>query len=593
MKKQAIAVLLGMQALCAGGLTVAVSFGSAAAAEAQQSLFLAYPPTNHKTAAARIFLIGTAPAAGEVLINGEAIARSPAGHFAPSFPLQVGENRFRIRWRDREIVRVITRTVSQPQVPQGAAFAPNSLVPSRNIARLSGESICFSAIAPTNATVSVRLGSQTIPLSPQPAAVQLPPNSAVLTGHNQPTAAATPYQGCAIASQAGNLGTPIFQLTLNGQTISQSKEGAVTILSPVDLDVVEVTAEAGVARTGPSTNYSRLTPLPKGTRAAVTGREEGWLRLDYGAWIKESETRLLPGSVPPQATIRSVLSRQGDGAAEIIFPLTVPVPISVRQGDSTFTLTLHNATAQTDTIWLDDNPLIQRLDWQQTEPGTIEYTFHLKPEGQWGYDLRYEGTSLVLSLRYPPQQSNNPALPLSGISVLLDPGHGGQEFGARGPNGYPEKDANLAIAQLLQAELKRLGATVYMTRETDIDVSLGDRMAAIDRLKPTIALSIHYNALPDDGDAIATAGVGMFWYNTQAHNLAVFLHNYLVETLDRPSYGVFWNNLALTRPHSSPAVLMELGFMINPTEFEWIVDEGERKKLAGAIAQGIVAWLGQ
>lgn len=593
MKKQAIAVLLGMQVFCAAGLAAAESFGSAAAAEARQSLFLAYPPPNHQTAAARIFLIGTAPAAGEVLINGEAIARSSAGHFAPSFPLNVGENRFRIRWRDREIVRVITRTVNQPQVPQGAAFAPNSLVPARNMARLPGESICFSAIAPTNATVSVQLGRETIPLSPQPAAVQLPPNSAVLTGHNQPTAAATPYQGCAIASQAANLGTPTFQLSLNGQTVSQAGEGAVTILSPVELDVVEVTAEAGVARTGPSTDYSRLTPLPKGTRAAVTGREEGWLRLDYGAWIKESETRLLPGAVPPQAKIRSVLSRQGDGAAEIIFPLTVPVPISVQQGDSTFTLTLHNATAQTDTIWLDDSPLIKRLDWQQTEPGTIEYTFHLKTEGQWGYNLRYEGTSLVLSLRYPPQQSNNPALPLAGISVLLDPGHGGREFGARGPNGYPEKDANLAIAQLLQAELKRLGAKVYMTRETDIDVSLGDRMAAIDRLQPTIALSIHYNALPDDGDAMQAAGIGMFWYNTQAHDLAVFLHNYLVEKLDRPSYGVFWNNLALTRPHSSPAVLMELGFMINPVEFEWIANEEERQKLAGAIAAGIVAWLGQ
>jgi len=169
------------------------------------------------------------------------------------------------------------------------------------------------------------------------------------------------------------------------------------------------------------------------------------------------------------------------------------------------------------------------------------------------------------------------------------------------------RDLKMRIPGLGGKILERLGAEIKVLSGDKIFAAFeqgtidaaewknphADRMAAIDRLKPTIALSIHYNALPDDGDAIATAGVGMFWYNTQAHNLAVFLHNYLVETLDRPSYGVFWNNLALTRPHSSPAVLMELGFMINPTEFEWIVDEGERKKLAGAIAQGIVAWLGQ
>jgi len=72
--------------------------------------------------------------------------------------------------------------------------------------------------------------------------------------------------------------------------------------------------------------------------------------------------------------------------------------------------------------------------------------------------------------------------------------------------------------------------------------------------------------------------------------LAMFLHNYLVAKLNRPSYGVFWNNLAMTRPAVAPSVLMELGFMINPEEFEWIVNQTEQKKLAEAIAQGITEW---
>ena len=71
----------------------------------------------------------------------------------------------------------------------------------------------------------------------------------------------------------------------------------------------------------------------------------------------------------------------------------------------------------------------------------------------------------------------------------------------------------------------------------------------------------------------------------------VTLYNYLVENLGRPSYGVYWNNLALTRPSVAPAVLMELGFMINPYEFEWITDEQEQQKLARAIANGVVAWV--
>jgi len=54
---------------------------------------------------------------------------------------------------------------------------------------------------------------------------------------------------------------------------------------------------------------------------------------------------------------------------------------------------------------------------------------------------------------------------------------------------------------------------------------------------------------------------------------------------------VFWNNLALTRPSVAPAVLLELGFMINPVEFEWIVNSREQKKLAHTLADGIVQWV--
>ncbi|MEL7227347.1 MAG: N-acetylmuramoyl-L-alanine amidase, partial [Cyanobacteria bacterium J06576_12] len=111
--------------------------------------------------------------------------------------------------------------------------------------------------------------------------------------------------------------------------------------------------------------------------------------------------------------------------------------------------------------------------------------------------------------------------------------------------------------------------------------------------EPTMALSIHYNALPDAGNALERQGIGMFWYYPQAHGLATFLHDYLVDELDRESYGVFWNNLALTRPSVTPSVLVELGFMINPEEFEWITDGDSQQELARTFAEGVEAWISQ
>ncbi len=624
-------------------------------AKAERSLSVVYPPTNHQTTSERIFLIGSAPPMGEVLVNGKPIARSQAGHFAPTFPLQLGDNLFTLQFQNQQVQIKVKRLASTPEPPVGLAFGKDSLTPTVDIAKLPGELICFGAIAPPNAQILVNLGTQRIALWPQPQSVQLPANSALLTGQNQPLpqSAALNYQGCTTlpldtnSLKHGNiLGgviipapsptpplpqaypdrsgldrtgvLPEFELTLNGKITTQKGTGRITVLSPAQLEVVEVAADEGVARTGPGTDYSRLTPLPKGTRAAVTGREGEWLRLDYGGWINSKETQLWPGAVPPRSLIRSVLSRQISGATEFVFPLQVPVPVSVQQSERTLTLTLYNTTAQTDVIRLDNDPIISRLDWQQlpSSIGGVQYTFNFKSAQQWGYKLRYEGTSLVLSLRHPPEKRAGGAegaggageeisisdpkslsqnrltrhFPLSGIKILLDPGHGGAETGAIAPTGYPEKDINLLISKLVREQLKQRGAIVYMTREEDKDVSLAERVATIDKIAPAIAISIHYNALPDGGDAINTKGLSAFWYHPQAHSLAMFLHNYLVKKLNRPDYGVYWNNLALTRPASAPSVLLELGFIINPDEFEWIVNPQEQQKLAVAIAQGITLW---
>ncbi|MEH1976575.1 MAG: N-acetylmuramoyl-L-alanine amidase [Nostoc sp.] len=575
------------------GLVILGCILTSSVALAEPSLIVVFPQTNYQTSAQKIFFLGTAPPDGQVLINSKPITRSKAGHFSPSFPLQLGENLFTVRRQNQELKIKVIGLNASPELPQGVAFAKDSLTPAVDIARLPGEVICFGAIAPPNANVSVTLANQTIALSPQPQQAQLPSNLAALTGQNQPHAQSSVgnYQGCTTVATAADLGKPQFQLTLDGKTITQPGSGKIEILSRSQLPISEVTVESGVARTGPSTDYSRLTPLPKGTRATVTGREGEWLRLDYGAWINSKETRILPGAVPPQTIIRSVGYRQLPSATEIVFPLQVPVPVSVQQSEQTLALTLYNTTAQTDIIRLDDNPLIYRLDWQQEAPGQVKYTFNLKKAQQWGYKLRYDGTTLVLALRHPPKIGNTRRKPLANFKIVLDPGHGGKETGASGPTGYLEKDVNLVVSKLLRDDLVKRGATVVMTREDDREVSLVERQAIISREEPAIAISIHHNSLPDDGDAEKTKGFGAFWYQPQAHNLAIFLQNYVVKKLGRPSYGVFWDNLALTRPTAAPSVLLELGFMSNPDEFEQVVNPEEQKKMAKAIAQGITEWL--
>ncbi|MGL6343997.1 MAG: N-acetylmuramoyl-L-alanine amidase [Waterburya sp.] len=596
-------------------LIIGGMMGTCLSVQAESPLSVVYPPKEHQTTAEKIFFIGTASPQDTVLINGKPIKnRSSSGHFAPSLPLKIGENIFTIRHQKQEIKIKVYRLSEQPEIPKKLAFGDDSLTPGVDIARLPNEPICFGAIAPPDTNVSVQIGQSKVLLLPQVESVDLPANSAVLTADNNPVTKTdiSKYEGCTSLDIPRNYGKPLFELKKDGETITQKGQGDVTILAPQDIEVVEVIADEGVARTGASSDNSRLTPLPKGTRGRITGKEGEWLRLDYGGWIQETETKPVLGNILPQSIIRGITARQVNAATEVIFPLQLPVPVEVKQDETSITLSLYNTIAQTDTIRFDADPMIKRLDWQQVSPNQIDYTFELHGQQQWGYDLRYEGTSLIFSLRHPPkatllsnlrtikyQEGNliesqvntiNPQQPLEGIDILLDPGHGGKESGAKGPTGYPEKDINLLVSKLVEQELNKLGATVYLTRKKDIDLSLDERVAMIDKVKPDLAVSIHYNALPDNGDAENTQGISTFWYNTQAHAPAMFLHKYLVTKLNRPDYGTYWNNLALTRPHTAPSILLELGFMINPEEFEWITNAQEQQKLAKAIAQGIQAW---
>ncbi|ABB56746.1 N-acetylmuramoyl-L-alanine amidase [Synechococcus elongatus] len=554
-------------------------------------LQVVYPADQQKTQADRIFLIGTADPRQTVTINGQLIQRSPAGHFAPSFPLQLGPNQFELRSGDQRLTLTVIRQAAQPALAPGTLLA--DLQPQQTIAVSPGQPVCFSAIAVPQAQIQVQIGSLQLPLQGQ-AIAPLPSNSAVLIGQNQPDRPAPiqRYEGCTTALAAGFQGQPQFQIQAGDRRLTQAAPGSVTVWPAQPYRVATVTAPEAIARTGPSTDHSRLTPLPQGTQAQVLGQTGEWLQLAYGGWMRTSEARLTTSAALPRSQVRSASFQSRDRWLEFRVPLNRPAPLRLEQQGDRLTLQLYETTAQTDTIRLSTDPWLRSFRWEQARPGEVTYHLQLASQQQWGYRLRYDGNILVLSIRKPPTISQSRLQqPLRGLRIYLDPGHGSAEdLGARGPDGTPEKDVTLTVSNLLRDRLQQLGAAVLMSRKGDEDIWPQERAAQIQALEPDIALSLHYNALPDAGDAEGTQGIGAFWYQDQSQDLARSLHDSLVSRLQRPSYGIFWNNLALTRPTVAPSVLLELGFMINPREFEWIVDLDAQSQLVEAIAQGLVDW---
>ncbi len=410
------------------------------------------------------------------------------------------------------------------------------------------------------------------------------------------------YLSCAIARATGTTEQPIFRQQSN-TPVSVKPLVAIApspnqTLAPANLEVAEVRANDTIARTGPSSSYDRATPLPKGTKATVVKRQEGdnngqkvvWIQLDYGGWVNTADLKLSTG-VAPHSLIQNVRSQNRPGNTDILFPLQVPVPLVIEQADKTLKLTLYNTTATHNLVKLSNNPIVDRVEWKPIAPQQVEYTFTYKSHQQWGYKYRYDGNNLILSLRHPPAIAKQSSRPLAGVKILLDPGHGGSDSGAVGANGYTEKEATLFAAKLLANELFSQGATVYLTRETDKSVSLDERRRIIESLEPTLSLSVHYNSLPTGSDPAKAKGFSVFWYHAQAQGLATFLDTYVTQVGARPQYGVIWDNLALARPAAAPAVLLELGFISNPEEFQWISDPQAQQQMAKTLASGITQWL--
>ena len=184
--------------------------------------------------------------------------------------------------------------------------------------------------------------------------------------------------------------------------------------------------------------------------------------------------------------------------------------------------------------------------------------------------------------------------PLDGVTVCVDPGHGGYDGGAYGVSGTPEKDINLAVAQALSEALERRGAQVILTRTTDTALADAgqerkrrDLQARVDAATDAdIFLSIHMN----EYRAAAESGPQVFYRKGQADSrlLAGFLQQSMNAALSptRPR-SAHTGEYYLLEHLAIPAVLVECGFLSNPAEEQKLLDADYQRRVAESIAEGV------
>src|SRR5213080_678088 len=167
--------------------------------------------------------------------------------------------------------------------------------------------------------------------------------------------------------------------------------------------------------------------------------------------------------------------------------------------------------------------------------------------------------------------------------VVIDAGHGGFDRGGIPGQRVPEKTMALDVAQRLKAVLTAYGYRVVMTRDSDVFVPLGTRVAIANSYRDAIFVCIHFNAAPRR----SANGIETYFYSSQSLPLASAIHYYVAGGAPTPNRGVRRRGFYVLRKTTIPAVLVECGFLTNATEANFAQSSDYRQKLAEEIGRGI------
>ena len=232
----------------------------------------------------------------------------------------------------------------------------------------------------------------------------------------------------------------------------------------------------------------------------------------------------------------------------------------------------------------------------------------------------------------PPPAPTAPVEAAGVRTVVIDPGHGGEEVGAKGPGGTLEKDVTLAIGRKLRSAVTNgLGLQAFLTRDKDQEVALDDRTAFANNYKADLFVSIHANAsaargahgsevyflsyqasdeesrrlASSEGGEIARGGSEpapssdlalILWDMAQAEHLeessalATRINEELAEVTGSQGRGIKQAPFRVLVGAGMPAVLVEIAFISNAEEERLLTSDAYQNKVVAALVRGIARY---
>ena len=174
------------------------------------------------------------------------------------------------------------------------------------------------------------------------------------------------------------------------------------------------------------------------------------------------------------------------------------------------------------------------------------------------------------------------------IVLVVDPGHGGSDDGILSSHGESEKEITLSIAKTLKTMAEEKGITVVLTRSDDRAMSLQERVDISRGVKPVAFISVHVNS----GANPAQSGIECFVNNNAEHSanslrLAKALTQNLQDLQGIKVNGIKDGNFFVLKGAENPGVILELGFLTNDADYNFIKEPSNQRAICDKIIAGV------
>jgi N-acetylmuramoyl-L-alanine amidase len=180
-----------------------------------------------------------------------------------------------------------------------------------------------------------------------------------------------------------------------------------------------------------------------------------------------------------------------------------------------------------------------------------------------------------------------PALARTYNTVVIDPGHGGHDKGGQWGLVY-EKHLTLDTSLRLENELKKRGFKTVVTRRSDYFITLPERVRITSRYSNAIFVAIHYNYTWKED----VSGLETYFTNPNSQALAENVHSSMMRKMHLINRGVKYARFFVIKNTTCPSILVECGFVSNPSERSKMKAAWYRQNLAEGIAQGVQNFCG-